>query len=69
MHGLNANGATDGEFAVLMEIAKARRLNPLLKQVHFVKRWDKDKARMVWATQVSIDGLRARWARSSGLDG
>ena len=54
-----ANGATDGEFAVLMEIAKARRLNPLLKQVHFVKRWDKDKARMVWATQVSIDGLRA----------
>ena len=54
-----ANGATDGEFAVLMEIAKARRLNPLLKQLHFVKRWDKDKARMVWATQVSIDGLRA----------
>ena len=54
-----ANGASDGEFAVLMEIAKARRLNPLLRQVHFVSRWDTSKGREVWATQVSIDGLRA----------
>ncbi|MBI5518102.1 MAG: phage recombination protein Bet [Deltaproteobacteria bacterium] len=54
-----ANGATDTEFAVLMEIARARRLNPLLRQIHFVSRWDSDKHRPVWATQVSIDGLRA----------
>lgn len=54
-----ANGASDAEFAVLMEIAKARRLNPLLRQVHFVSRWDSQKGREVWATQVSIDGLRA----------
>lgn len=54
-----ANGASDAEFAVLMEIAKARRLNPLLRQVHFVSRWDTSKGREVWATQVSIDGLRA----------
>lgn len=52
-----ANGATDGEFAVLMEIAKARRLNPLLRQIHFVKRWSAQG--FVWAVQVSIDGLRA----------
>ena len=54
-----ANGATDAEFAVLMEIACARRLNPLLRQVHFVSRWDSHKRREVWAVQVSIDGLRA----------
>jgi phage recombination protein Bet len=54
-----AGGASDEEFAVLMEIAKARRLNPLLKQVHFVARWDSQKGREVWSTQVSIDGLRA----------
>ena len=54
-----ANGASDNEFAVLMEIAKARRLNPLLKQIHFVARWDNQKSRNVWACQVSIDGLRA----------
>ena len=54
-----ANGASDEEFAVLMEIAKARRLNPLLKQIHFVSRYDSQKQRSVWACQVSIDGLRA----------
>lgn len=54
-----ANGASDEEFAVLMEIARARRLNPLLRQIHFVSRWDNEKHRPVWAAQVSIDGLRA----------
>ncbi|MBK8695687.1 MAG: phage recombination protein Bet [Deltaproteobacteria bacterium] len=54
-----ANGASDEEFAVLMEIARARRLNPLLRQIHFVSRWDGEKHRPVWAAQVSIDGLRA----------
>ena len=54
-----ANGCTDGEFAVLMEIARARRLSPLLRQIHFVQRWDGERHRMVWSAQVSIDGLRA----------
>jgi len=54
-----ASGASDDEFAVLMEIARARRLNPLLRQIHFVSRWDNDKHRGVWSAQVSIDGLRA----------
>jgi len=54
-----ANGASDAEFAVLLEVARARRINPLLRQVHFVSRWDTQKSRFVWAVQVSIDGLRA----------
>jgi len=54
-----ANGANDAEFAILMEIARARRLNPLLRQIHFVHRWDGEKGRQVWSAQVSIDGLRA----------
>lgn len=61
-----ANGATDAEFAVLMEVAKARRLNPLLRQIHFVSRWDNKKGRNVWSCQVSIDGLRAI-AQRTGL--
>lgn len=64
-----ANGATESEFAVLMEVAKARRLNPLLRQIHFVKRWDKSKGRDVWSTQTSIDGLRAIAERSAEYDG
>jgi phage recombination protein Bet len=54
-----AGGASDSEFAVLMEIAKTRNLNPLLRQIHFVKRWDGQKRCEVWSTQISIDGLRA----------
>lgn len=54
-----ANGASDAEFAVLMEVAKARNLNPLLRQIHFVKRWDRAKGCEVWSTQIAIDGLRA----------
>lgn len=64
-----ANGATDDEFAVLMEIARARRLNPLLRQIHFVSRYDRDKGRMVWSCQVSIDGMRALAERSGMYDG
>lgn len=63
-----ANGASDSEFAVLMEIARARRLNPLLKQIHFVKRWDSQKRRDVWSAQAAIDGLRAI-AQRTGLYG
>lgn len=67
-----ANGASVSEFAVLMEIAKARRLNPLLKQVHFVCRRQKYKEggqerwKSVWTAQVSIDGMRAI-AQRTGL--
>ncbi|MEK9207940.1 MAG: phage recombination protein Bet, partial [Patescibacteria group bacterium] len=53
------SGATVQEAAVLLEVAKARRLNPITKQIHFVKRWDKAKGREVWSSQTSIDGLRA----------
>ncbi len=61
-----ANGASPSEFAVLLEVARARRLNPLLRQIHFVKRWDSQKRRDVWSTQAAIDGLRAI-AQRTGL--
>jgi phage recombination protein Bet len=60
-----ASGASEGEFAVLMEVARARNLNPLLRQIHFVKRWDSQKRCEVWSTQISIDGLRAVAERTS----
>lgn len=64
-----ANGASQNEFAMLMGIAKARRLNPLLRQIHFVKRWDSQKQRDVWAVQVAIDGMRAIAERTGKYDG
>lgn len=64
-----ANGASETEFAFLMEIAKARKLNPLLKQIHFVKRWDSEKNRYVWAAQVGIDGFRSIAEQTGLYDG
>lgn len=64
-----AYGASDDEFAMLMGIAKARNLNPLLKQIFFVKRYDSKKKCDVWATQVSIDGMRVVASRTGGYDG
>lgn len=64
-----ANGASESEFAFLMEIAKARKLNPLLRQIHFVSRPDRQKGRNVWSAQVSIDGLRSVADRTGLYDG
>lgn len=54
-----ANGATEQEFQVLMQVAKARRLNPFLRQIHFVKRWSSELKRNVWSAQAAIDGFRS----------
>jgi phage recombination protein Bet len=62
-------GASREEAAVLMEVARVRRLNPLLRQIHFVKRWDSQKREEVWAYQTSIDGLRAIAERTGRYEG
>lgn len=64
-----ANGASEQEFAILWEMAKARNLDPLKREVFFVKRWDGSKQREVWSVQVSIDGLRLQAARTGDYDG
>ncbi len=64
-----ARGASDQEFAVLLEISKVRNLNPLLKQIYFVKRYDKKLGRDVWTPQVAIDGLLAIAQRTGLFNG
>jgi len=58
-----AREATDAEFSVLMKVAILRNLNPLLKQIYFVK------MKGVWTFQVSIDGLRALAQRTGQYGG
>ncbi len=59
-------GASDAEFRQLCAIAEVRGLNPLAGQCHFVQRWNGQQRKMVWAVQVSIDGMRST-AEESGL--
>lgn len=51
-------GATDEEFNLAIQQCKRLQLDPLTRQIFFVKRWDSKAKREVMATQVSIDGLR-----------
>lgn len=64
-----ARGASPQEFEVLLEISRARNLNPLLRQVHYVSRKDKKLNKEVWSVQISIDGLRAVAERTRQYDG
>lgn len=60
-----AKGATDDELRLFIQVCKGANLNPFLKQVHLVKRWDSKSGQEVGAIQVGIDGFRAV-AESSG---
>jgi len=66
-------GATEMELAALLEVAKAKRLNPLTKQIHFVKRQVQDPVTKQyverWATQIGIDGFRVQAERTGLYDG
>lgn len=60
-----AKGASDDELRLFIQVCKGAQLNPFLKQVHLVPRWDSKTGREVRAIQVSIDGFRSI-AESSG---
>jgi phage recombination protein Bet len=64
-----AGGADESEFQALMTVAEARKLNPLLRQVYFIKRWDSQKKAEVWSVQTSIEGLRVIAERTGLYDG
>jgi len=54
-----AKEASDDELRLFIQVCKGANLNPFLKQVFLVPRWDSVAGRTVRAIQVSIDGFRA----------
>lgn len=54
-----AKGASDNELKLFLQVCKNSNLNPFLKQVHLVPRWDSKIGREVRTIQVGIDGFRA----------
>jgi len=54
-----AKGANDDELRLFIQVCKGAQLNPFMKQVFLVPRWDNKEGKEVRAIQVSIDGFRA----------
>ena len=54
-----AKGATDDELKMFITVCRNTKLDPFVRQVHFVKRWDSKLGREVGVIQVGIDGFRS----------
>jgi phage recombination protein Bet len=64
-----AQGCDPNEFALFLEIAKLKRLDPFNGQIRPVKRWDSNLGREKMTVQVGIDGYRVIGSRTGDLAG
>lgn len=53
-----AKDATNDELSLFLYTAQSRGLDPLLRQIHAVSRYDKRQSRNIMSIQVGIDGYR-----------
>lgn len=64
-----AKNASNEELAFFVNVCERTGLNPLARQIHFVRVWDSSVSAMVGVPVVGIDGLRLIAERTGEYDG
>lgn len=66
---LHSQKATEADISLFLHVCESRKLDPILKQIHAVFRFDKRFNKSVMSIQVGIDGFRSIAARTGEYAG